>query len=245
MDTTRTAIALLAAATAAPSLAQSLTVVNEPWPGEATHAQMLADAFGGTFTSTGTAEGVNYKTSSSNTLTNTGFTNGSFTAVRVADSGGSMAPNLTSLATGSDSIFARGSYDAMSLGGYSALSHEFGYMDESGDFRSLLASSDINNNDFHPKGEFQWAFQASNGETFSSDSDMNEGRDHMVSYAIYNDQNEFIAAVLFFEDWGGDGSDWDYNDFSVMLTLAPTPQAALLGLAGLGGVGLAAGRRRR
>ncbi|MEL6796106.1 MAG: hypothetical protein AAFO89_04705, partial [Planctomycetota bacterium] len=100
MDTTKSLMSLLAAALAAPALGQTLTVVNEPWPGEATHAQMLADAFGGTFTSLGTVEGVNFNTSSSNTLTDTGFTNGSFTALRVADSGSGMAPNLTSLATG-------------------------------------------------------------------------------------------------------------------------------------------------
>lgn len=245
MDTTRSLIALLAAAAASPALGQSLTVVNEPWPGEATHAQMLADAFGGSFTSLGTTEGTNYNASSANTLTDIGFTNGSFTALRVADAGNSMAPNLTSLASGSDSIFAGGSYDAISLGGYSALSHEFGYMTDSGEFRSLIASSDISNNDHHPNSEFQWAFSTSNGETFSSNSDMNNGKDHMISYAIYDAQNNFIAAVLFFEDWAGSGSDWDYNDFSVMLTLAPTPQAAMLGLAGLGGIGLAAGRRRR
>jgi hypothetical protein len=245
MDTTRTLITLLAAAAAAPALGQSLTVVNEPWPGEATHAQMLADAFGGTFTSLGTVEGTNYKTSSSATLTDTGFTNGSFTARRVADAGGSVIPNLTSLAAGNDGVFAGGSYDALALGGYSALSHEFGYMTDSGDFQSLVATGDINNRDHHPSAQFEWAFKTSNGQTFSSDSASNDGRDHMVSYAIYNDQNEFVAAVLFFEDWAGDGSDWDYNDFSVMLTLAPTPQAAMLGLAGLGGIGLAAGRRRR
>lgn len=245
MDTTRTLITLLAAAAATPALGQSLTVVNEPWPGEATHAQMLAGAFGGTFTSLGTTEGVNYKTSSANTLTHTGFTNGSFTARRVADAGGSVIPNLTSLASGNDGVFAGGSYDAMALGGYSSLSHEFGFMSESGDFQSLVASGDINNQDHHPNAQFEWAFKTSNGRTFSSDSTANEGRDHMVSYAIYDENNEFIAAVLFFEDWGSDASDWDYNDFSVMLTLAPTPQAAMLGLAGLGGIGLVAGRRRR
>ncbi len=245
MDTTKTLTTLLVAAVAAPSLAQSLTVVNEPWPGEANHAQMLADAFGGTFTSLGTVEGTNYKTSSSTTLTDVGFTNGSFTALRVADAGGSMAPNLNSLSSGTDAMFARGSYDAVSMGGYSALSHEFGYIDQNGSFRSLLSSTDTGGNVFHPDQQFEWAFRTSNGTTFSSDSSANGDRDHMVSYAVYDSQDNFIAAVLFFEDWGGDGSDWDYNDFSVMLTLAPTPQAAMLGLAGLGGIGLAAGRRRR
>ncbi|MEL6798132.1 MAG: hypothetical protein AAFO89_15095, partial [Planctomycetota bacterium] len=142
-------------------------------------------------------------------------------------------------------VFAGGSYDAVSLGGFSSLSHDFGYINDNGDFTRLVSSTAQAGMDFHPKADFEWAMQASNGATFSSDSDANEGRDHMVSYAIYNDQNEFIAAVLFFEDFGGNGSDWDYNDFSVLLTLAPTPQAAMLGLAGLGGIGLAAGRRRR
>ena len=47
------------------------------------------------------------------------------------------------------------------------------------------------------------------------------------------------------DDYNGDyNGDYDYNDFAVLLTLAPTPQAALLGILGLGGVGLATGRRR-
>ena len=67
----------------------------------------------------------------------------------------------------------------------------------------------------------------------------------MVSYAMFDESNRLIGAILFFEDWNGEGSDYDYNDFAIMLTLAPTPQAAMLGLLGLGGVGLAGGGRRR
>ncbi len=245
MDTTRSLVAVLAAAAASPVIAQSLTVVNEPWPGEATHAEMLADAFGGTFTSLGTTEGVNYHGTSTNTLTDTGFTNGSFNAVRVADSGPSLIPDLTNLAQGSDTTFARGSYDAISLGGYSALSHELGVIGSNGEFSSLLSSGDINNQDHHPSAQFEWAVRSSTGEVFSSDANRNDGRDQMVTYAIYDLNDELVAAVLFFEDWAGANSDYDYNDFSVMLTLAPTPQAAFLGLAGLGGIGMAASRRRR
>jgi hypothetical protein len=245
MDTTRSLLVGFAALAASPALAQSLTVVNEPWPGEATHAEMLADAFGGTFASLGTVEGTNYHSTNTNTLTDIGFTNGSFTARRVADAGSVIVPNLGNLAQGDDSNFARGSYDAISMGGYSSLSHEFGFLNGDGEFTKLVASSDINNKDHHPSAEFEWAFRTSNGAVFSSDGEANNGRDHMVTYAIYDETDSLIAAVLFFEDWAGAGSDWDYNDFSVVLTLAPTPQAALLGLAGFGGLGLAAARRRR
>lgn len=245
MDTTRTLFVLLAASAASTAIGQSLTVVNEPWPGEATHAEMLADAFGGTFTSLGTAEGVNYHGSNTNTLTDVGFTNGSFTASRVADSGMALIPSLTNLAQGDDSNFARGSYDAASLGGYSSLTHDLGVIGSDGEFRALLSSSDAAASDHHPDAQFEWAVRSSNGQVFSSDQASNGGIDQMVTYAVYDSNSELVAAVLFFEDWAGGSSDYDYNDFSVLLTLAPTPQAAFLGLAGLGGVGLAASRRRR
>lgn len=245
MDTTRTLTAAAIAAVALPSIAQSLTVVNEPLPGEASHAEMLADAFGGSFASLGTTEGVNFHSSNGNTLTDIGFTNGSVTARRVADLGSAVNPDLTDLSAGDDSSFAKGSYRADFLQGYSSLSHDFGAMTEEGEFRSLVGDSGRTFRSYHPDADFDWALSTSNGRMFYSDAAGNDGKDHMVTYGIYDDADQLIAAVLFFEDWGGAGSDWDYNDSAVLLTLAPTPQAALLGLAGLGGIGLAAGRRRR
>lgn len=245
MDTTRSLILFFAAAAASPALAQSLTVVNEPWAGEATHAEILANAFGGSFASLGTTEGVNYQSGNSNTLTELGFSNGTLTAMRVADSGSTGMTNLENILSGDDSTFSRGSYRAEVMGGYSSLSHEFGVVREDGSFRSMLATGNQFGRTFHPDEDFEWAMTASNGAMFSSESGDGNGNDHMVTYAVYDANNQFVAAVLFFEDWAGSGSDYDYNDLTVMLTLAPAPQAALLGLAGIGGIGLAASRRRR
>ncbi|MEO1584923.1 MAG: PEP-CTERM sorting domain-containing protein, partial [Planctomycetota bacterium] len=69
-------------------------------------------------------------------------------------------------------------------------------------------------------------------------------RDHMVTYAIY-EQDHLTGFALFFEDLHKHHSDKDFNDAAVLLSLVPTPQAAGLALAGLGGVGLTAARRRR
>ena len=244
MDTTRFTVAGLAMIAAGSTAGQNLTVVNTPWPGESTHAQMLSDAFGGNFTSIGQVEGINALAGQSN-MVHTGFTNGQFTFSRIADTGSASQVNLRSVA-GTDTEWAGGSYRAEALGGHSSLSHTLGYMTESGDFQAISASGIIGqNSSIHPNEAFNWAVMGSNGKTFYSDDAMNNGRDMMVSYAMYDASNKLIGAVLFFEDWNGASSDFDYNDYAVLLTLAPTPQAALLGVLGLGGVGLVGGRRRR
>ena len=70
------------------------------------------------------------------------------------------------------------------------------------------------------------------------------GRDMMVSYSLFNTLGQSIGSMLFFEDHRRSNNK-DYNDIAVLLTLVPTPQAATLGLLGLGGMGVLAGRRRR
>lgn len=244
MDTTRFTLAGLAMIAAGTTAAQNLTVVNAPRAGESNHAQMLAEAFGGSFTSLGQTEGKNAIAGGAS-LTDVGFTNGSFTLSRISDVGSSSSTiNLKNIA-GSDDSWGGGSYRAEALGGYSMHSHTLGYMTESGDYQSVSATGIVGqNSSIHPNEAFTWAARNGNGQTFYGDDAMNGGVDHMVSYAMYDASNKLIGAVLFFEDWNGASSDYDYNDYAVLLTLAPTPQAALLGLLGLGGVGLATGRRR-
>ncbi|GAB5496854.1 MAG: hypothetical protein Phyf2KO_19340 [Phycisphaerales bacterium] len=245
MDTTRLAALTAAALVAGTAAAQDLTVVNEPWAGESTHAQMLANAFGGTFTSLGQVEGINARAGQSN-MVHTGFTNGSFTFSRIADTGDSGTISLRDV-SGDDSTWGAGSYRAETIGGFSSLSHDFGYMNSAGEFNTILqAGTSGLMNSIHPNEDFTWAIHTSNGREYTADALLNQGgQDQMVSYAMYDATNRLIGAILFFEDWHGSGSDYDYNDFAVMLTLAPTPQAALLGALGLGGAGLMTGRRRR
>ncbi|MCA9273523.1 MAG: hypothetical protein KDA31_10785 [Phycisphaerales bacterium] len=243
MDTTRFTLAGLAMIAAGATAAQNLTVVNAPRAGESNHAQMLAEAFGGSFSSLGQVEGINAHAGGSN-LTDIGYTNGSFTFSRIADSGSAGVINLKNV-SGSDESWSGGSYRAEAIGGYSRHSHMLGYMTEGGEFQTIHATGIMGeNSSIHPNQAFTWAVQNGNGQTYYGDNTMNGGTDHMVSYAMYDASNKLIGAVLFFEDWHGSASDYDYNDFAVLLTLAPAPQAALLGVLGLGGVGLATGRRR-
>ncbi|MEM9165701.1 MAG: hypothetical protein AAGB48_01615 [Planctomycetota bacterium] len=244
MDTTKSVVAAALALAALPSLAQGLTVVNEPWTGEQSHADMLSSVLGGTFTSTGTVSGFNVATSGTGDV-DVGLSNGSFTAMRVGDAAGSAAQLFSIGNAESDNVFGAGSYRAQIIGQNSSLDHEFGVVGQNGAFRSLLEGSSTESSMYHPGEEFTWAIRTSLGDQYSSDASQNDGRDHMVTYAIYDSNNNLFGAVLFFEDWGGQSSDWDYNDIGVLLTLAPTPNAALLGLAGLGGLGVVTGRRRR
>ncbi|PHQ82593.1 MAG: hypothetical protein COB69_01580 [Phycisphaera sp.] len=247
MDTTRFAALTAAALMTGAASAQDLTVVNAPWAGESTHSQMLSEAFGGTFSSLGQVTGINAKSGVSN-LVDTGFTNGSYTFTRISDFGGSSFTTLVDIAGGDDSTWGAGSYRAEVIGGYSSNEHTFGYMTQGGEFQTVLEAGTgaLEMASIHPNEQFSWAIQVGQDRQYNADNLLNEGgQDHMVSYAMFDESNRLIGAILFFEDWGGSGSDYDYNDFAVMLTLAPTPQAAMLGLLGLGGVGLLGGRRRR
>ncbi|MEM8756763.1 MAG: hypothetical protein AAGF47_03165 [Planctomycetota bacterium] len=246
MDTTIPLRLTVAAILAAPAVGQGLTVVNEPWPGEASHSQMLSDVFGGSFASMGEVGGFDEQTGGSG-VTSFGYTNGSVSAMRIGDLGSGVSLGLGGLLDSmGDQSFGAGSYEAQVIGHNSSVSHEFGTMDADGNFRSLLSSSDqTDTSTIHPKGEFTWAIQTANGQTISSDSAFNGGVDHMVTYALLDENDEVFGAVVFFEDWLGGNGDFDFNDLGVLLTLAPTPNAALLGLAGLGGLGFATGRRRR
>ncbi len=247
MDTTRFAALSVAALISGAASAQDLTVVNSPWAGESTHSQMLSEAFGGTFTSLGQVEGINAKAGTSN-MVHTGFTNGSYTFSRISDFGGSSLISLTDIAGGDDTSWGAGSYRAEAIGGYSSNEHSFGYMTEGGEFQTILqaGTAGLDMTSIHPNEQFTWAIDVAGHREYYGQESMNgSGQDHMVSYAMYDESNRLIGAVLFFEDWHGEGSDYDYNDFAVLLTLAPTPQAAMLGMLGLGGVGLMGSRRRR
>lgn len=241
----------LAALTSIPLLAglasaQSLTVVNEPWTGESSHAEMLSSLFGGTFTTTGQTTGINAIAGGSTTV-DTGYSNGSITFTRIADFGDSAPINLRDVA-GSDTTWGEGSYRAQAITGFSSVeSHTAGIIGADGVFQTVLDPSMTElTTAIHPDHDFTWAIQTSNGRQYAGNPVLNDhGQDQMVSYAMYDETNAMIGAILFFEDWHGPGSDYDYNDFAVLLTLAPTPQAALLGALGLGGAGLITGRRRR
>lgn len=225
-------IAIAAAVSAGAASAQYTTVHAPSW-GEASHAQILSSALGGSFSA----------------ATSKDYSNGTIYADRMKDS--------TSNSIGSDRYWAAGTYHAKMVAKEAAYSHTFGTVEGTyggghlGSYQAFLNSSDIGSEATISMDEdFRWAIETDTGSNHHSDIlftsrdwDNVSSRDHMVSYKLLRDGNLFGYA-LFFEDLKY-CPDKDYNDVAVILTLVPTPQAAMMGLTGLGGLGLLAGRRRR
>ncbi|MFI4873572.1 MAG: hypothetical protein ACIARQ_17310 [Phycisphaerales bacterium JB061] len=219
-------IAIAAAVSAGATSAQYTNVHSPSW-GEASHAQILSSALGGTFSS----------------ATSKDYSNGSIYADRMKDS--------------KDRYWAAGTYHAKMVAKEAAYTHTFGTVEGTyggghlNTYQAFLNSTDIGSEATIQMDEnFRWAIETDNGNHHHSDTlftsrdwDNSGYRDHMVSYKLLRDGNLFGYA-LFFEDLKY-CPDKDYNDVAVILTLVPTPQAAMMGLTGLGGLGLLAGRRRR
>ncbi len=189
-----------------------------------THGELLARALGGTFNASGLD-----------------FSNGSINAVRNKDFG--------SLAS-TDQVWKAGNYRARLVAGeeYGRVS-SFGYLDRAHSngrpFVSVFDADDIGARSLLSMDhQFRWAIQRTDGEVYTSLASDQHGRDMMVSYSLFDARGKSIGSMLFFEDRLLTHNK-DYNDVAVLLTLVPTPQAATLGLLGLGSMGVLAGRRRR
>jgi len=200
------------------------TNVRSPSHGEASHADILANAFGGSFSASGRD-----------------FSNGSISAVRNRD---------FSHHGNDDRIWDAGNYTAKMIASENSRDSSFGYINgtHGGHFQELFDSDDLGAEaSVSTSNDFRWAIKVDGwiwDSVYTSRDADNWGKDMMVSYSLYNNSGNFIGSFLFFED-KKHGSDKDFNDVAVLLTLVPTPQAATMGLLGLGGIGVLAGRRRR
>lgn len=202
----------------------SYTHVRAPSHGEASHADILATAFGGSFSAMGR-----------------NFSNGSITAIRNKDSG---------YCDTGDQIWDAGNYCTKLIAAENCDDVKFGYVKgtHGGNFREIFDDNDIGAmSSVTVDRDFRWAIKVDGwlwDSVYTSREDDNWGKDMMVSYTMYNAGGSKIGSFLFFEDTKHN-SDKDFNDIAVLLCLVPAPQAASMGLLGLGGLGVLAGRRRR
>lgn len=213
----RTAATIALMLTAGGTLGQ-FTNIHGPAHGERGHARILSDALGETFSALGSRS----------------FGSDSYTASRVNDN--------------NDKTWWGGTYNATIIAREAGYSHTFGYI-KGGSFTGLLQSADIGSSaTVTIDGDFAWAIKnhrQHGGDLWSSRPGQNaDWKDHMVTYSLL-DGERMVGYAIFFEDLPSWCWDKDYNDVGVILTIVPAPQAAGLGLAGLAGLGVAAGRRRR
>lgn len=202
------------------------TGVRAPRAGEANHAEILSRALGGTF----------------DRVEKRDYTNGSITASRMHDR-----------KRDNDRIWDAGTYHVETIAHEAGYTHTIGVIAGEGrnfdNFENVVRSNELGSQQtVSVDSEFRWALKVDpqfGGNLFTSRGHDNaDCVDHQVSYRLANSNGDLFGYALFFEDIYG-GGDRDYNDAAVLLTIVPTPQAAMLGFAGIGGLGVFGGRRRR
>ncbi|HVZ93422.1 MAG TPA: hypothetical protein VG797_02825 [Phycisphaerales bacterium] len=242
-----TLVAILAVIGAAASANAGLIGVNAPPSGEASHQQIITSTYGGSF-SGAPATG----------FTGSGASSG-ISIVRTEDFGNGGTRNVNGVGSVSDdTIWAGGIISARAIGRYAGYNQTFGYLSGSGNsltYNNLFnvggsetgvsgSVTDINLGSL-TGGSWRWARSGDNGVHSSRPSDNVDGLDHMVTYRVNGLNNGKITWLLFFEDLNeSQCPDWDYNDLAIeVTTTVPTPGAVTL--AGLSGLLVVAGRRRK
>jgi hypothetical protein len=219
------------------------------------HAAILDGIYGAGFGATGTLS----------------FTNGSITATRLADATSALgaagvALNLDGTNSGTsgvtDQIWQDGVIRTNAEAKYAGDTQTFGWRQGAGPGTNPLFTVNANgfisgvNATFGPvpgNGQFEWTRSGGADGLFSSDASDNESftppgggtgdADHMVTYRITGTGITTPTFLVFFED--RINGDYDYNDLVVEISVVPVPAAALMGLAGLAGVGVVRRRFRQ
>jgi len=222
MMNTRTLIAFAGAALISAGAQAGFTTVQSPFPGEASHAEILGDIFGGTFIQNGND-----------------FSNGSGVVVTRVDDD-------------DDQTYDFATWSAEALASWSCAGHGFGTVQDGslfsvpGEQFGSVTGSVVN----QPGGSditfARFGTEVSTQDVTTNPGDNPDGNDHVVTYTYsINDVQQANTYLLFFEDLPGGAAhaDFDYNDLVVEITGTNIPEPSSLALIALGGVAML--RRRR
>lgn len=235
-----TLMAASACAMVTPAALAGFTPITPSGPD--THESILESIYGGDFSASGTHD----------------YTNGSITAIRVQDYGGTGSLNMdgTNKGTADDQVWSDGISDADVEVKVAGDDHNMDWYDNGGGGHQTLFPGTPDTpgdtvDDVTLSSDFEWVLSTSEGNEVSSDQtngatgfsdNVSSGKDMMVTYFI--DGLDYPTWLVFWEDRlpGQAANDGDYNDLVVEVQMVPLP--APLALAGLGLAGVFAGRRR-
>lgn len=226
------ALGMIVVHTQAASTEAASTVIAAPAPGEASHAEIFGQLYGGTFASEGTS-----------------LSNGSITASRVDDANDELVSAGT-YDVQAVAGFAQFNHTFGYKSGESGGSYE-GVLSVSSNGYGV--SSQVHR--VQVDESFRWVRDGPGPAVSSRAADNADGQDHFVTYTVA-DQDE---RLLFIEDWIGRDTDWDFQDLVVRVTpvgddnqtgeggshVAPTPTAVASGVALMIGATLLGRRRPR
>ncbi len=243
IKTSIVSVSVMAALSAVAS-GQTYTTVNPPPSGEKSHAQILRDLYGSTFTMT--SNGRDY-------------VGGAVTAQRLADAGAGGPTSLSSGTVGAvDSIWSgESTFLVTARAKFAADRSQFGYFDDTlatPTFQSLFDTGTMNSErSVTLTGPFRWAIKnlsrntlwtSNPGDNNGLGSFSNRTFDQLTTYAIDRPEKTGMEWVLFWEDrMKGEHADYDFNDAVIAITAQPIPAPASAALVGLGGMLML--RRRR
>jgi len=215
-------------------------------PEEPSHAEILGDIYGGTFTKTNEAVDLGYGLW-------TIFSNhdpvNPVTAYRINDLNGEME-SLNIVTNGPDDvdqIWTNGITIVTAEARYADMFQSFGWNGgglgaSPDDYIELLAEVGQVSDPFVISGDFLWGGMPNDSGLWWSKNSLNsDGSDHMVTYKITGLETEQTVWLAFWEDLPSTGWDQDYQDFVIEVRAIPEPASMLL--FGLGALALLRKRR--
>ena len=230
---------------AAGACSAGYTAVNT---GSSAAVNVVNTVFGGTFwTNT-----VDLNTGGTRTV-------GNITLTRVHDFGGGSPINLSGSnhTTAMDQVWTDGVVNATAQARFAGYAQNFGHFD--GASGLLAGNFDLNvavtGSGFNVSGtgvfdssvelpggvtEWRWG-RTGNTVQSSKDSDNPDALDHMITFFVQR-ANGPNGWFLLFEDLNQPGSDRDFSDLGMELTIIPLPAPAFMATAGM--LGLVGFRRR-
>jgi hypothetical protein len=221
------------------------TAIDPPPSYESTQAGIFDHIYGGSFTLEG--DGVDYS-------------NGTLTAVRVADSLPSSSTADSPGPDGTDQLWQASQVEATALASFATVpTSPFGYIEgaSGGSFQPVFNVTGTGFNvtgsgSFTPGSEpFRFAAENPFGILSSSPADNADGNDHIVTYELDGQGGSAKTWLLFFDDYGNMGCnpDFDYQDLVIQVQTLPTPATSSVpepgGLMLLGGVAIGLLKRVR